>query len=85
MMRTPGSWVSMVDALDLPVRRSLHLRVQRHRRLHRGLRVKLGRKGDLEQDVFHHVAAEGLRQRQRLALEQHVLEAPGLGADSADG
>ena len=54
--------------------------MQRHRALHRGLRVELRRKADLEQHVFHHVAAERLRQRERLALEQHVLETPGLRA-----
>jgi hypothetical protein len=40
-------------------------RMQRHRRFDCGLRVKLGRIGDLEQDVFHHVAAERLWQGQR--------------------
>ena len=63
-----------VDRVD-PV---LHLRVQLHRALDRGLRVELGREADLEQHVLHHVAAERLRERDRLALEQHVLEAPGL-------
>ena len=77
MMRTPGSCVSIDDAFD---ERELvaHLRMQRHRALHGGLRVELGREADLEQHVFHHVAAERLRERERLALEQHVLETPGL-------
>ena len=45
------------DALDErdPV---LDPRVQRHRALDRGLRVEFGREADLEQHVFHHVAAE---------------------------
>ena len=50
------------DALDL-AEALLHLRMQRHRRLDGGLRVELGREGDLEQHVLHDVAAEGLRQR----------------------
>ena len=55
-------------------------RVQRHRAFDRRLRVELGGEADLEQDVFHHVAAVGSLQHERLALEQHVVEAPGLGA-----
>jgi hypothetical protein len=54
------------------------LRMQGHRRLDRSLGVKFRRKGNLEQHVFHHVAAEGLRLSQGFGLEQHVLEAPGL-------
>ncbi|MNT80747.1 hypothetical protein D3C72_2202570 [compost metagenome] len=62
--------------------------MQRHRRLAGGLRVKLGRETDLEQHVFHHVAAVGLRETQgplvfeleRQVLvgvaEQHIVEAP---------
>src|SRR5216110_2323335 len=65
------------DALDvgepLP-----DLRMQGHRRLDCRLGVELGRVGDLEQHVLHDVAAEGLRQRERPALEEHVVEAPGL-------
>ena len=80
MMRTPGLLGLDHDALDLPEPLA-HARMQRHRRLHRGLRVELGRVGDLEEHVLHDVAAEGLRQQQRLALEEHVLETPGLGAE----
>src|SRR6202012_2717196 len=37
---------------------------------------ELGGPGDLEEDVLHHVTAEGLRHRQCLAAEQYVLETP---------
>ena len=63
MMRIPGSCVSMTIR-SMSSSRSLDLRMQRHRRLDRRLGVKFGRKGDLEQHVLHHVAAEGLRQSQ---------------------
>ncbi len=65
------------DALDLR-ELVLDLRVQGHRRFDRGLRMEFGRKRDLEQHVLHDVAAERLRERHGLALEQDVLETPGL-------
>ena len=49
-----------------------------HRAFDRGLRVELGGEGDLEQHVLHHVAAVRALELERLALEQHVVEAPGL-------
>src|SRR5262249_61775836 len=57
----------------------LELGMQRHRRLHGGLTVKLGRKADLEQYVLHHVGSVGPLKLERLAAETDVIEAPGLG------
>ena len=50
--------------------------MQRHRRFDRGLGVELGRIGNLEQHVLHHIGAVGALEAERLALEQHVVEAP---------
>ena len=55
------------------------LGVQGHRRFDRSLRMEFGREGNLEQHVFHHIAAVRTLELERLALEQHVIEAPGLG------
>jgi len=75
------------DAVDF-VQAIAHVRMQDHRRLTRGLRMKLRREADLEQHIFHHVAGVFLRQFElSLALglerqvlvgmaEQHVIEAP---------
>jgi hypothetical protein len=83
MMRTPGFLGFDLDALDL-VDTILDLRVQFQRAFHRGLGMELGREGNLEQDVFHHVAFQLTLQHQFLAIEQHILEAPALGRQ-ADG
>ncbi len=68
------------DALDA-IELVAHLGMQLHGCLHRRLGMELGREGDLEQHVFHHIAAKGLAVAQRIALEQHILEAPGLGGE----
>ena len=65
------------DALDV-VEAVLHQRVQLDRGLDAGLPVKRRRVRDLEQHVLDHVAAERPLETERLALEQHVVEAPGL-------
>src|SRR5256885_1874567 len=52
-----------------------------HGAFHRGLRMEFRRVGDLEQHVLHHVAAERALELERLALEEHVVEAPGLVAE----
>ena len=57
------------------------LLVDLHRGLHGGLRVEFRREGDLEQHVLHHVAAVGALELERAALEEHVVEAPGLGGE----
>ena len=44
------------------------------------LRVELGRVRDLEEHVLHHVGAVRALERERAALEEHVVEAPRLGA-----
>ena len=44
------------------------------------LRVELGRVRDLEEHVLHHVCAVRALERERAALEEHVVEAPRLGA-----
>ncbi len=64
-----------VDLIEL----GSDLRMQGHGRFDRSLCVELGWERYLEKYVLHHIAAEGLRQRQRLAFEEHVLEAPCLG------
>jgi len=61
-------------AFDL-IQLGADLGMQRHGGLHGGLRMELRGEGNLEQHVFHNVAAERLRQRERLSLEEHVLEA----------
>ena len=45
------------------------------------LRVKLGRVGDLEEHILHHVRAERALKLKRLALEEHIVEAPRLGGE----
>jgi hypothetical protein len=44
------------------------------------LRMELGRVRDLEEHVLHHVRAVRALERKRAALEEHVVEAPRLGA-----
>ena len=44
------------------------------------LRVELCRVRDLEEHVLHHVGAVGPLELERTALEEHVVEAPCLGA-----
>ena len=84
MMRTPGSCVSIVDPLDVG-ELVVDLRVQGHGRLDRGLGMKLRREGNLEQHVFHHVAAEGLAASVNgLALNSTSWK-PQVLAVSADG
>src|SRR6267142_6191955 len=58
-----------------------HQRVKLHGAFHCRLRVELRRIGDLEQHVLHHVAAERALELELLALEEHVVEAPGLGSE----
>jgi hypothetical protein len=57
------------------------LGMERHRAFDGGLGMELGRKADLEQYVLHDVAAERALEFERPALEQHVVEAPGLGGE----
>ena len=81
MMRMQASCVRIViflmSSTDLPALASSSCR--RHRRFDRGLRMELGRERNLEQHVFHHIAAIRALELERLALEQHVVKAPGLG------
>src|SRR5882672_9153308 len=55
-----------------------HLLKDGQRRFGRRLGVELGGEGDLEEDVLDHVAAVGALELERLPLEEHVVEAPGL-------
>ena len=64
----------LVDVIE-PV---LHLFMQRHGRFYGGLCMKFGRVGDLEEDIFHDIGAITLRERERIAVEQHVVITPGL-------
>ena len=68
------------DPVDLP-EAVFDLRVQGHGTLDRGLGVELGGKGDLEEDVLHDVAAVGALELEGLALEEDIVEAPGLGRE----
>ncbi len=49
--------------------------------LYRRLRVELGRVGDFEEHVLHDVRTERALELERLALEEHVVEAPRLGGE----
>ena len=83
------------DTLDL-VEAPRHLGVQRHCRLAGSLGVELRREGELEEDVFHHIAAEAPLEAEaplRLGLggeiaigvaELHIVEAP-LGRGERTG
>ena len=62
-----------LDVIDAPG----HLRVQRDRSFDGGLRVELGRIGNLEEHVLHDVAAEGPRDLDGLATQHDVMETPG--------
>ena len=63
----------------------LELGVDLLRGLDGGLRVELGRVGDLEENVLHDVAAVGALELELLALEEDVVEAPdGSGEDGGD-
>ena len=63
------------DAFDL-VEPILHQRMQLDGGLRGGLGVELGREGDLEQHVFHDVAAVGPGELEAFAAEGDVVEAP---------
>ena len=52
--------------------------MQRHRRLHRGLCVKLCRVADFEEHVLHHVTAVRPLETKGLAVEADVVKAPRL-------
>ena len=60
------SWVS-ITMRSIWLEPVLDLRMQLHGALGRGLGVELGREGDLEQDVFHDVAAVAALELERLA------------------
>lgn len=79
---TNGSFLGAnFDVLDV-VRRFaqvLELLVQDHTRLSGGLSVELGRERDLEQNVLHNVVTVRPLELELVALEQDVVETPGLG------
>ena len=77
MIRIADSCVRIVIFADV-VEPVPDARMQLHRALDRGLRVELRGKADLEQHVLHHVAAVGPLELNGVALEQHVVETPGL-------
>ena len=58
-LRFDDDFFDVVDAI-------LYARMQRHAGLDRGLRMKLGRIGNLEQHVFHDVAAVPPLESERL-------------------
>ena len=64
-----------LDLLDL-VDSFSHLGMELKRAFDRGLRVELGREGNLEKDVLHHVTAQLTLQHHFPATEQHILKTP---------
>src|SRR5207237_9296732 len=44
-----------------------------------GLRVEFRGKGNLEQDIFHDIRAEGLGQLNGLAAKERIAKSPGFG------
>lgn len=82
MIRLPLSCVSMTMH-DL-IEAGGHFGVEQDRGLDGRLRVELGRKGNLEQDLLHDVGAESLRRDfDGVPLEEHVLEAPARRGERA--
>ncbi|MNL16752.1 hypothetical protein D3C87_1378060 [compost metagenome] len=87
LMRGDDDFVDFMQAIT-------HLRVQRHRRLTRRLCVKLGRKTDLEQHVFHHITAVRPREAELTFIfrlerqivvgmaEQYVVKTPLIGTQN---
>ena len=67
------------DILDL-VDAVPDLIVQIDRTFYRGLRMEFSREGNLEQHILHHIGAVFALEGKGFALEQHVVKAPGLGA-----
>ena len=65
---------------DLPdvIDTVLDVLVQCHCSFDRGLRMKFRRVGNLEQHIFHDVAAVLPLELERLVPEEHVVEAPGF-------
>lgn len=70
------------DALDIirSLPESLEFFVEGVGNLNGGLSVELSREGDLEEDVFHDVRSVGTLKLEPFALEEDVVEAPGLGS-----
>jgi len=70
------------DALDVigGVSESLELVVEGVGDLNSGLGMEFGREGDLEENVLHDVRSIRALELERLALEENVVEAPGLGS-----
>ena len=69
------------DALDIirSLTESLEFVVEGVGNLNSSLGMELGREGDLEEDVLHDVRSVGALELEFIALEQDVIEAPGLG------
>ncbi len=78
MIRRAGSWVVRVISRTSSSRFP-HQRMQLKGRFHGGLGMELGRKGNLEKDVLHHVGAVGALEAEFPAAEKNVVEAPGSG------
>src|SRR6476661_283925 len=68
-MRVDSNLFDGVDAFD-------HLWVQPHGRFSRGLRMELGWEGNLEQNIFHDVAAQWSMDLDGLAVHEYILESP---------
>ena len=70
------------DALNV-IRRlseSLEFIVEGVGNFNSGLRVELGRERDLEENILHDVRSVGTLELKFLALEEDIVEAPGLGS-----
>ncbi len=71
LVRADGYFPDVVETI-------LQLRMQLHGTFDCGLRMEFRREGNLEQHVFHDVRTVGALELEFLALEQHVVETPGL-------
>ena len=83
MMRIADSCVVMMT-LSISFEAMLYVLMQLDGAFDGGLGVELGREGNFEQNVLHHIRAERPPHGERLAAEEHVVVAPVL-AVSADG
>ena len=70
-----------LDAFDVVggLAESLELGVEGVSDLDGGLSMELGRERDLKENILHDVRSIGALELERLALEEDVVEAPGLG------
>ena len=76
-VRADGDLLDVFDRLA----GALESLVQRDGGFHCGLAMELRREADFEQHVFRYIAAVRTLEFEGLALEKHVIKAPGLGRE----